>query len=268
MTAWLERLEKYEREGFHEIPGPESNPKIIQWMQGPGRGKWVKNDGVAWCGGGLAGIMDECGLGHVIPPEPLRAASWLKCGVPCEPRVGAIAVFPRAGGNHVTVIKRIRGHQWDCLGCNQSDAIKTSTFDGREARGTRWPLPLKTPSDMTNESRIAQAAARQQRDTTGAGLTGGGQAAPVPAPAPPTPEPSGWHDTVTGWFDQGSQWRGWAETALDFTSFLGGHWRIILGAVTLFFLFRIFYDGRMIQKWRTEDHNEGYSPTAPSEAAS
>lgn len=51
MTAWLERLEKYEREGFHEIPGPESNPKTIQWMQGPGRGKWVKADSVPWCVG-------------------------------------------------------------------------------------------------------------------------------------------------------------------------------------------------------------------------
>lgn len=252
MTIWLEKLQSYEREGFKEVAGPASNPRILKWAHGAGHANWVTDDATPWCGIGLAGILDECGLTDAIPKDPAKAISWLNCGEPCKPRVGAIAVFPRKGGNHVTVIKKIDGDTWHCLGCNQSDSICTTMFDGRQARGTRWPIKEKTPGELEEESRIAAAAKRQQKDaakTTGAGLT----------TQAPVPEPTGWEPQVTGWLSEGSKWKGMGETAVDIASFFAGNWRVIVGAIALYFLARTFYDGKMIARWRAQDHNEGFT---------
>jgi uncharacterized protein (TIGR02594 family) len=169
VTAWLDRLEEYERAGFREVPGKASNPVILKWAHGAGHAEWVTDDVTPWCGIAMAGALDECGPGHAIPKSPAAAISWLECGQPCEPRVGAIAVFPRTGGNHVTVIKSIDadGHTWHCIGGNQSDSICTASFDGRTARGTRWPIVEKTPAEMTAESRIAAACSAPEAGSGG-----------------------------------------------------------------------------------------------------
>lgn len=253
MTAiWLEKFEDYERAGFRERPGKSSNPVILKWAHGAGKAKWVTDDATPWCGIAMAGVLDECGLGVAVPPEPAAAISWMKCGVPCEPKPGAIAIFPRKGGNHVTVIRRIEGNIWHCIGGNQSDSICTTKFDGSQARGTRWPIKEKTPAELADKSRIAAAAQRQQRDaakTTGAGLT----------TQAPIPEPTGWEPQVTGWLAEGSKWKGMGETAVSIASFFAGNWRVIVGAVALYFLARAFYDGKMIARWRAEDHNGGFT---------
>ena len=254
MPAWHDRLKQYEREGFREIEGPESNDRILKWAHGAGGAKWVKSDATPWCGIGMAGIFDECGLGHVIPREPAKAISWKELGEECSPRRGAIVVFPRQGGHHVTCIDRIEGDTWHCIGCNQHDAICTIPFKGREALAVRWPLPLKSESDMAEESRIARAAARQQADMAKAGSTGS-----PPAVVPDVPMPKGMMQTAEGMLGQAGRFRSLAETGLDFLTFAGGQWRLILAAVAIFYLARVLYDGRRIQAWRTQDHNEGWT---------
>jgi hypothetical protein len=36
MTAWLDRFEEYERQGFREVPGKASNPVVLKWAHGAG----------------------------------------------------------------------------------------------------------------------------------------------------------------------------------------------------------------------------------------
>lgn len=139
-TPWLDYLIKLENEGFKEIPGSESNPKILEWSHGPGQYPQMTDDSTTpWCGIGLAGVFSDIGMANVIPKGPAAAINWLNCGEPCELQVGAIAVFPRVGGNHVTVVREIRGNEILCTGCNQSNAITTTRFYADEARGFRWP---------------------------------------------------------------------------------------------------------------------------------
>lgn len=146
-APWLDRLIQLEGQGFREVPGPSSNPRILEWSRGPGAFPDMTDDSTTpWCGIGLAGIMDEVGLSSLIPPLPFRAASWMSVGFDSEPRPGAIVVFPRQGGNHVTVIRSVEGHIWRCIGCNQSNAITTTTFDGRQARACRWPGQKQVPT--------------------------------------------------------------------------------------------------------------------------
>ena len=255
MPIWLDKLEQYEREGFREVAGPESNPRIIKWAHGAGQAGWVKTDATPWCGIGLAGIFDECGLGGVVPPVPAKAISWRDLGEACEPRVGAVVVFPRDGGHHVTVIRRIEGKTWQCIGCNQHDAICTLPYSSRDAIAVRWPVPLKSETEMADTSRIARAAARQQSDGAKAGTAG---SPPAIAPELP-PAPRGMLETAEGWTGKLGQFKNLADSAVDFAAFAAGQWRVILAAVALFYLARILYDGRMIRAWRTQDHNNGWT---------
>lgn len=253
MTIWLNKLEQYEREGFREIPGKASNPRILKWAHGAGHAKWVTGDDTPWCGIGLAGVLDECGLGELVPPDPAKAISWLQCGSPCELVVGAIVVLPRTGGNHVTVCKRINANgTFDGLGCNQGDAIKTSPFPVLGIKGCRWPIETVSYDTFREESRIADAAARQQGDMAKSGTLGAPSAA-----APDVPALPGWRDNVSGWLDNLGWFRGIANTAVEFTAFLAGNWRIIAGAIALFFLIRIAWDSKRIKAWRLQDRTEG-----------
>jgi uncharacterized protein (TIGR02594 family) len=263
MTAWLDRLEEYERSGFREVPGKGSNPVILKWAHGVGQADYMTDDGsTPWCGIGLAGVMEECGLKHVVPKGPAAAISWLECGQPCEPKVGAIAVFPRTGGNHVTVIKSIDGNTWHCIGANQNNSISTAAFDGRTARGTRWPIVEKTPAEMTAESRIVAAAARQKRDQAVAGASGATIPATSTTAAPAVPEPST-VDSIKDSIGDILEDFGWIKQAYtqvnDFAGFVGTKWWWIAGGIAFYFLARSFWDSHRIQLWRTEDNNTGRS---------
>jgi len=144
-TPWLTYLNKLEAEGFHEEPGPESNPKILEWSHGPGQYPQMDDDSTTpWCGIGLAGVFHDIKMDSAIPKHPAAAISWLNCGPSTQIKIGAVAVLPRVGGNHVTVVKEIRGEEFLGIGCNQSNAIKTSRFRVDEARGYRWPAGAVT----------------------------------------------------------------------------------------------------------------------------
>jgi hypothetical protein len=214
-----------------------------------------------WCGIGLAGVMEEYGLKHVVPKGPAAAINWLECGIECDPKPGAIAVFPRTGGNHVTVIKRIEGNTWYCLGCNQDNSICTVPLDGRTARGTRWPIMEKTPAEMTAESRIAAAPARQKRDQAVAGASGATIPATSTTAAPAAPEAAA--VPIKESIENILQDFGWLKTVYvqinDFAGFIGTKWWWIAGGIALYFLARSFWDSHRIQLFRTEDHNGGWT---------
>lgn len=258
MTAWLDKLIEYENQGFKEKVGKDSNPRILKWAHGVGQADYMVDDSkTPWCGIGMAGVLDECGLGHAIPKAPAAAISWLECGVPCEPKVGAIAVFKRTGGNHVTVIRAIRGHTWDCIGCNQGNAIQTDEYDGRKALGTRWPVPIKSAKELEAESRIAAAAARQQKDAAKGGTAGSTIPAPVPDLGPPKGSVQQTIDNIFGDISWAKQT---ADNLLDFVGFLGAKWPWLAGAVALYFGARMAWDSHLIKTWRTDDANGGYTP--------
>lgn len=165
-TPHLTRLIKLEKEGFKEIPGPDSNQVILDWGHGPAHYPDITDDSTTpWCGIGMAGVFNDVGMGASIPKDSAAAISWLNCGPPCEPKVGAIAVFSRPGGNHVTCIREIKGGEWLCTGCNQSDAITTARFLASQCKGTRWPKSLAQPTKVTTmSSKYTELLQRSQVD--------------------------------------------------------------------------------------------------------
>jgi len=266
MTRWLEVAQKYE--GTKEVKGPASNPIILGWLHGPGKGKgWVKGDDTPWCGAFMAGVFTEAGQARIIPAEPLRAKAWASVGQALDdPREGAIAVLPRtAKGNpdaaHVALVVSFNEHTLWCLGGNQGDEVNVSTFKRRNADGSeraifRWPVPIKTPADLEAEgSRIAKRAKRAARD--GQIATGTGTA-PVTVPAVPSP-PAGIRETVDGWVGDMSWLQSTLGTVADFGMWAGHRWPIIAVIVAAYFGARVWWDNRQIREYRAQDANEGYS---------
>jgi uncharacterized protein (TIGR02594 family) len=90
---------------------------------------WLK--GQAWCGSAMAYWMQKSGLPY--PKDFYRAKSWATYGVDAGgPVLGAIAVKPRAGGNHVCIVDAV-GYKngvfyFRATGGNQGDAVKQSWF--------------------------------------------------------------------------------------------------------------------------------------------
>ncbi len=257
--AWLERLEHYEAEGFAEVPGKASNPKIVAWMQGPGQGAWVKNDAVPWCGGSMAGMMAECGLSESIPKDPLGAINWLNLPTKIDgPRVGAIAVFKRPGGHHVTCVKSFDENNLYCIGGNQGDAIKTSRFNRtgpNKPLGYRWPVPLVAPKDLAQTSRIAAAAEQQKKDLQkGNGFSGSSPAEHV-LPAPP----KGVRESVDGLLGDVSWAKGVVSYGADFGGFIGSNWFWIALCIAGFYYGRAYWGSVKITAARLQDAHLGWT---------
>lgn len=153
-TPWVDYLLKLQSEGFKEIPGPESNQKILEWSRVAAKYPWMNDDSTTpWCGIGLAGVFYDIGMKQTIPEGAAAAISWLNCGEPCEAKRGAVVVFPRPGGNHVAVILAVKGEILECIGCNQNNAITTTNFYRSSARGYRWPKGAKDVS-MTETKQV------------------------------------------------------------------------------------------------------------------
>lgn len=267
MTRWLEIARKYD--GLAEIKGPNANPVILGWLHKEGKGRsWVKDDATPWCGAAMAGVFTEAGLSSVVPNAPLMAKSWANVGVPLDgPRVGAIVVLPRRDPKnkdaaHVGLVESFTETTLMVRGGNQRDRFGVDEFARFDARGKergiyRWPVPIKTPSEIEAEgSRIAARAKRQQRDTAIGGALG---TAPQTVPVSAPPELPAMVETVNGWLGQMS----WAQGALDqiagFAAFLGAKWPWLVVVVAAYFGARVLWDGYLIRQFRTQDANEGYS---------
>jgi uncharacterized protein (TIGR02594 family) len=146
------------------------NTKIVGWDDAIGNAfqdlntyaHTYTNDHIAWCGHTMAYVMAVNGI---KPPDGyLLAANWANWGVPAPaPQAGAIVVVRWSGGSdrgghHVTLLLRVDGNTYICVGGNQSHAV-TSTL--RVPRGDvialRWPaMNVLTPPATTSGIEIYQ----------------------------------------------------------------------------------------------------------------
>lgn len=239
--AWLARA--HEEMGVEEIDGGESNPRIMQYFAAsPGSG-WVKDDGTPWCGAFMAWLMEAHGP---LPPEPLRARSWLSWGTPLdEPVPGCVVVLrrgkdPKAG--HVALFQqwsKDKAHVY-LLGGNQGNRVSIARFRTADVLGYRWPagVPVATGSDLANGSRIKKEA-RELVGVGGATVATGVAGKTLTVPAPPDLSP------VTAW-------QPFLQQLSDFLVFLKTNWMLAAGVL-------VCLAGARIYRWRTQDAKEGKS---------
>lgn len=152
MTAapWLDLAR--ERLGIQEMPGSENDPTIVGWFKSIGHGEVVADE-VSWCSAFASATLKDAGLPIPARNVNLLARSYLTYGVKCEPKPGAIAVWPRgkAWQGHVNIVESVTPDgKVICIGGNQSmrggDAVtRTKPQDPAGALDFRWPVAPTVP---------------------------------------------------------------------------------------------------------------------------
>jgi uncharacterized protein (TIGR02594 family) len=132
-TPWMTAARGYL--GLTEVSGSGNAPEILEF--------WklchlpFTDDATPWCAGFVGAMLEKVGI---TSTRSGLARSYLKWGVACEAKPGAVVVFPRAGGSgHVGFVSAIQGDQLLVLGGNQSDSVNVSKFPKASALGFRWP---------------------------------------------------------------------------------------------------------------------------------
>lgn len=160
--------------GTKEIPGSGNNPAIIKWARDlekaypslKGDLNWYKMDSIAWCGLAMGAAVGLNPVTPVIPPPGLLGAqNWKSFGVPLsEPTPGAILVYSRTGGGHVTLYESELDGYFYCRGGNQSDMVNVSKRKGgkvgqNQLLAIRWPKGIPVPTTGRKIGATANAVA-------------------------------------------------------------------------------------------------------------
>lgn len=136
-TPWMTIARGYL--GLKEIHGSQNAPDILEFWKLCHLG--FNDDETPWCAGFVGAMLEKAGIPST---RSGLARSYLKWGVACEAKPGAVVVFPRAGGSgHVGFVSAIQGDQLLVLGGNQSDSVNISKFPKASALGFRWPAAPK-----------------------------------------------------------------------------------------------------------------------------
>jgi len=143
----LEVLSKY---GLNEVPGPQSNPEILEFFTELGY-DWVEDDStMSWCSAMLSYYAKKCGY---VYHKQLDARGWLKMPLMVlKPSVGDIVVLWREN------ITSWKGHvglfiAWDAkrvyvLGGNQSNQINITAYSRDRILGIRKLKKAENVSDL------------------------------------------------------------------------------------------------------------------------
>ena len=125
--------------GQREVPGDADNPRIVEYHSYTA-GRARTPDAVPWCSSFANFCMRRAGERCA---GSKAARSWLKWGVPCEYRLGAVVVFWRKARNspsgHVAFVVGETADSVLCLGGNQSNAVCVKPYPKRRLLGYRWP---------------------------------------------------------------------------------------------------------------------------------
>ena len=131
--------------GVHEIPGPESEARIIEYDSHTTLK--ATSDSTPWCSAFANYVADRAGEQYKFKGTHSAAArSWLDWGVVlATPVKGCIVVIDRKDANnpnaaHVCFYDSNNGNGTiKCLGGNQSDSVKFSNFPTTKIIAYRAP---------------------------------------------------------------------------------------------------------------------------------
>lgn len=139
--------------GVREIPGPKSNPVIIDMAKGLGLGKIYTNDDTEWCALFINHLMRIVGKplmdikGNLY--NYLRSLYLLNWGeeVKIEDAcLGDVVILKRTGGGHVfLLIAFTPGGNPVGIGGNQSNKVSIAEFDKSRIVGIRRYYSIAKP---------------------------------------------------------------------------------------------------------------------------
>lgn len=135
--------------GHKEIPGPRSNPRIIQYRDEinakyPGRIKGYHDDDTAWCSLFATWVLMKAGK-PIIEKNPLWSRNYVNYAEKSEtPSLGDVLVFARGGGGHIGFYVGEDKTCYHVLGGNQANEVNITRINKIRILSVRKP-PMKTP---------------------------------------------------------------------------------------------------------------------------
>lgn len=118
-----------------EIPGPESNPRIV-WYASFTTLR-ATDDETPWCSAFMCAMAF---LASQPSTKSAAAISWMNYGIDGDGSVGDIAILKRVGGHHVAFVNKpyAKGDRLiNLLGGNQGSAVSIEDFKAENLIGFR-----------------------------------------------------------------------------------------------------------------------------------
>jgi uncharacterized protein (TIGR02594 family) len=138
--------------GTLEYAGESDNPVIMAWTDYIGDHypemkaycSLYNHDSVPWCGLTIAYVMARHGIrprfGDRQLDRFLWADAWKDFGTKLDkPRLGAIMVFTRNGGGHVSLYEGEDANGYIIRGGNQSDSVNVTHMARDKLSAIVWP---------------------------------------------------------------------------------------------------------------------------------
>jgi uncharacterized protein (TIGR02594 family) len=127
--------------GTAEVPGAGNNPRIAEYAACTSLK--ASEDSVPWCSSFTNWCFKQAGIKGT---GLANARSWLKWGTGIDkPTLGCVVVLKRGAppSGHVTFYTASLGEdKIVCLGGNQGDKVKYSTYLKSEVLSYRWPTTV------------------------------------------------------------------------------------------------------------------------------
>lgn len=139
--------------GVHETPGAPATARIVEYDSCTSLR--ATSDEVPWCSSFVCWCLERAGLRSTLSAA---ARSWLKWGVPCEAKVGAVVVFSRGSNpaaGHVAIVNKLPEQGYvEVVGGNQGDKVSIARFPVSRVLGYRWPADV--PTTIPIEERLPE----------------------------------------------------------------------------------------------------------------
>jgi hypothetical protein len=106
---------------------------------------------------------------------PLSALAWATWGQRLKvPTPGAVMVYSRTGGGHVTLYESEDANYYYCRGGNQSDSVNVTKIPkSRPIKAIRWPAGVPLPTTGRKIGATRQAVKRNYAAVSAAGRPSG-----------------------------------------------------------------------------------------------
>lgn len=131
----------YDEISEREIPGPQENPRIVQYFKSVGAKTSYRDDVDDWASAFTEWSLNQAGIHGPKSDDPF---AWLQWGSKLdEPVLGCIVVMSFSGLRHVGFYFGEEGDFVRVLGGNEDDAVNIFRYPKTAVHGYRWPPGLK-----------------------------------------------------------------------------------------------------------------------------
>lgn len=237
--------------GVREVAGDQAEARILGYFADVGHPE-CKSDEIAWCAARVGSALVNAGLPIPSVNVNLLARSYLTYGEACEPKPGAIVVFPRGNSSwqgHVGCVVEVKGDKVKYVAGNQSDMVGYGTSPINKALGFRWPVaPTVAALRAAGSTEIKKADQVQNVGTAAGGLSIGaavvetlmGPIGAAPVHKDPAAALTFWQSLIKG---------------------IDGAWQLIIARPWLVFLvvggLGAWWVGKRLKASRVAKHKEG-----------